>query len=292
MARKGKSGSYTIGFSKPPREHQFKKGAPSPNPKGRPKKTRKSPAPDAAGFGSLRLDTIFLEEAYRPVSVLEGNKTVETSTMQVIARAISVKAAKGDRHAQRMVVERVSAIEAMEHRLLVSYNEELMKYKARWTEVINEARAAGHPEPVIIPHPDDILVDHNTGKVGIYGPKTKEEKDRLDKFIAQRDKWQKEIQLIRNEWKKASSEDKSDWLLYWHDAQKTFDTMNDNLPPRYRVQLDGRCPTKSASMPGSQARIPFPENALVHPEFGVPPDQVQTAASTDMGSTRRRRSRR
>jgi hypothetical protein len=28
--------AYVVGYGRPPREHQFKKGAPSPNPKGRP----------------------------------------------------------------------------------------------------------------------------------------------------------------------------------------------------------------------------------------------------------------
>lgn len=43
MPNKAAPGEYRVGKGKPPREHQFKKGEPSPNPHGRPKgSTRQS----------------------------------------------------------------------------------------------------------------------------------------------------------------------------------------------------------------------------------------------------------
>ena len=37
---KKKSQNYEVGYGKPPKEYKWKKGCPSPNPKGRPKKIR------------------------------------------------------------------------------------------------------------------------------------------------------------------------------------------------------------------------------------------------------------
>lgn len=38
--KRTKKQSYEVGYGKPPAEHKWKKGCPSPNPKGRPKKIR------------------------------------------------------------------------------------------------------------------------------------------------------------------------------------------------------------------------------------------------------------
>ena len=37
---KKKKNTYEVGYGKPPKEYQWKKGCRSPNPKGRPKKIR------------------------------------------------------------------------------------------------------------------------------------------------------------------------------------------------------------------------------------------------------------
>ena len=39
-SKKNKEKNYEVGYKKPPKEHQWKKGDPSPNPKGRPKKSK------------------------------------------------------------------------------------------------------------------------------------------------------------------------------------------------------------------------------------------------------------
>src|SRR3984893_15584126 len=43
-ATRGPPGDYEVGYGRPPREHQFRKGEPSRNPKGRPRGAK--PAPD------------------------------------------------------------------------------------------------------------------------------------------------------------------------------------------------------------------------------------------------------
>jgi hypothetical protein len=285
----GGSDHYAVGFGKPPSEHRFKKGK-SGNPKGRPKKATKAPVSIMADFGAQRLQSIILEEAYRSIQLREGEKAIELPMIQAIIRSIGVAAAKGDRHAQRLMMEGVREIENRDHQLLLAHNDAMLKYKLNWTLAIQAAQAAGNPEPEPIPHPDDIIFDMVTGKIGLYGPATVEKKRALEKLLARRGDVQEEVDMLRGELAAASTpEDKDSWLEHWHHAQKTFDIINDNVAPRYRKDLQGRSKAKGASKPGSQARIRFPENTPMDPGNIAFVDGDQAESVRDMGSTRRRR---
>jgi|688.fasta_scaffold351124_2 hypothetical protein len=73
---------YHVGYAKPPKDHQFKKGQ-SGNPKGRPK-------------GSKNLKTILAEELDREVTVTQNGVPRKISKMRLAARQQADKAAKGD----------------------------------------------------------------------------------------------------------------------------------------------------------------------------------------------------
>src|SRR3984893_6198924 len=68
-ATRGHPGDYEVGYGRPPREHQFKKGEPSRNPKGRPRGAR--PAPDFVAAllqpVTIRMQGIFAPPRLRPV---------------------------------------------------------------------------------------------------------------------------------------------------------------------------------------------------------------------------------
>jgi hypothetical protein len=86
------SASYEVGYGKPPRHTQFKKGQ-SGNPGGRPR------GRTAGVFGEL-----VLQEAYRGVIVMERGVAVPMPAIQAVLRSQFELAAAGNVKAQRAVL--------------------------------------------------------------------------------------------------------------------------------------------------------------------------------------------
>jgi hypothetical protein len=100
-------GEYEVGYGKPPSRTKFRKGT-SGNPGGRPR-----------GMTAGRANRLALSEAYRLVTVREGDKIRTVPALQAVLRALVALAAKGNGPAQRTVFETIQGIErelaAQEH---------------------------------------------------------------------------------------------------------------------------------------------------------------------------------
>lgn len=75
--------NYKVGFGKPPKKHQFKKGTTSPNPKGRPK-------------GAKGLKSLVCAAAEAPAEFILNGKKTTAPRIQVALHQLSLKAAKGE----------------------------------------------------------------------------------------------------------------------------------------------------------------------------------------------------
>jgi hypothetical protein len=96
---KRKSARYKVGYGKPPRHAQFRKGR-SGNPGGRPRR----PATE-------RVKALPLREAYRTITVKEGGRALALPAIQAILRSQIGLAAKGNVQAQRAVLAAIQTIE-------------------------------------------------------------------------------------------------------------------------------------------------------------------------------------
>jgi len=95
-ATQSSDSQYKVGPGHPPLESQFKKGAPSPNPKGRPRKNA-SIAPDLKKA---------LEEALnKKVKVKKGEAQVLLSKANLSIEQLVNQFAQGDRHARRDLMD-------------------------------------------------------------------------------------------------------------------------------------------------------------------------------------------
>jgi hypothetical protein len=92
--------AYAVGYGKPPVHSQFRKGQ-SGNPTGR------SPASEVD-----RAKALVMQEAYRKVTVREGDKVTEMPALKAVLRGLVARAVKGSVAAQREILRNIQAIEA------------------------------------------------------------------------------------------------------------------------------------------------------------------------------------
>jgi hypothetical protein len=92
-------GKYEVGYGRPPTETRFRKGV-TGNPGGRPR-----------GMTAGRAKKLALQEAYRLITVREGDEVRTLPTIQAVMRSQARSAAKGNGHAQRHFIDRIQAIE-------------------------------------------------------------------------------------------------------------------------------------------------------------------------------------
>jgi hypothetical protein len=98
---------YEVGYGKPPVHGQFRKGQ-SGNPGGR---KPQPPEAAAAAEGAERAKALVLQEAYRAITVEDGDATVALPAIQAILRSQIALATKGNGPAQRAVIAAVRGIE-------------------------------------------------------------------------------------------------------------------------------------------------------------------------------------
>jgi hypothetical protein len=99
VAERPAPGGYEVGYGKPPKDRQFRKGQ-SGNPRGRPR-----------AMSARRAKAPALKEAYRMVRVEEGDGVVSLPVLGAILRSLIALAATGNGPAQRFVFAMVDQIE-------------------------------------------------------------------------------------------------------------------------------------------------------------------------------------
>lgn len=242
---------YEVGYGKPPAKHRFQKGK-SGNPHGRPRRPKsKQPKEINTGFGMKAVEEFLRLEAYRPVTIREGDQIIELPAIQAVFRAMGVSAMKGNRFVQKTLAEMVAKMEAEHHASRFELFGTMVEYKHKWDLEIERCRRAGLPEPQMIPHPDDIILNPNNGDVQILGPQTKEQKQRLDHALERRAQAQEEVSYFAEKHRRARDPKlKAIYLDEWHFEQRMFDIINDVVGPRYKAKLKNRSYEEGASREG------------------------------------------
>ena len=183
---------FKVGFGKPPREHQFKKGQ-SGNPKGRPPRKKAKPI---IHYNEPFKD-IVLNEAYRKVSILEGEKPVKISLAEACMRSIMVNAANGNLQCQKLFVQLIGTIEKQDRLEKEAAFQSALEFKEIYSDLIDKSKRDGQPEPDIVPHPDHIHLDFMTSEFSIKGPVTTEQKKICDAMKARRSEALAEIRAAQ-----------------------------------------------------------------------------------------------
>jgi hypothetical protein len=180
--------NYDVGYARPPKSSRFKPGT-SGNPKGRPRGAKnKRPA-----LNDERLKSIIIDEAYREITVRDGNRNVSVPMAQAVVRALAVNAAKGQHRAQRLFAEMLSSTERQNKAMADAWLSTAMDYKIEWDRELQRREALNITDlPPPLPHPDQVKIDMNTGTAWIEGPATKDQ-------VAQLELWEGRHQAFTDE---------------------------------------------------------------------------------------------
>ena len=181
------NGDYEVGFGRTPKHTRFRKGK-SGNPAGRPKGAK-----NKQRLAGKQLTALLRRELMREVEVRGAHGPETLSMLEAAMRSLTVKAAKGDVPAQKAVLALSRAVDAEETAERERQYEFWKDYKARKWEEIRQYHLAGQPEPQILPHPDDVVIDQHTGEIIIRGPANAQQKEEWDRLWAGKEAQEEEL---------------------------------------------------------------------------------------------------
>ncbi len=160
-----------VGYCRPPKQHQFKKGQ-SGNPKGGSRKK-------ARCLDDSRLDDLLQHEAARKVT-LNGE---EMRAEQALVRSIILNGIKGKVTPQRLAMQLLDKQEQREKEIKLETAALALEYKQFYADELKRLDGLGLPHPELPFHPDDVHINGFTGEVRII-EKPSESAARLQAYLA------------------------------------------------------------------------------------------------------------
>jgi hypothetical protein len=238
----------TRNYRTPPIEHRFRKGV-SGNTKGRPRKNRALVSTKVDGRPGIgfedRIKSLAIEEAYRLITIREGDRTERVPVIQAILRKVAVAAANGNTRAQQNYLNLLIGAEADRRVASTQLLKTAIDYKKHWHHVLAERARSGTAGPEPVPHPDEVIIDYETGDIRIDGPVMPEQREAQNRLRASRP----DIELSLKEINEEIESDPNDLSL--RKQQKTMTKIvnwlrDDALKRRMRNAQIGTTPSKSS----------------------------------------------
>jgi Family of unknown function (DUF5681) len=146
-----------------------------------------------------RIKSLAIEEAYRLITIREGDRVERIPVIQAILRKVAVAAANGDIRAQQNYLNLLIGAEADRRAATMELLKAAVGYKEHWHHVLAERARSGTTGPEPVPHPDDVLIDYETGNIRIDGPIMEDQKEARDQLRAMWPKLERELMGINEQ---------------------------------------------------------------------------------------------
>lgn len=183
------SDDYEIGYGRPPKAHDFRKGR-SGNPQGSSRKVRQRKRRQVLSF-----DELILEDAEKPIRIREGNRTSTISMKEGLLRKQYALGLSGNRLALKHSLEQIAKAEQSKLKQVLEVYEVCLDYKENYP-----ARAKYHHDRgrgPLLPHADDMQLDPYTGEMTITGPRNVKELAKLKQILEAKKFVMTEIEGLR-----------------------------------------------------------------------------------------------
>jgi hypothetical protein len=132
-----------------------------------------------------RFNEMLRDEFYRPITLREGSKRETVPTGLALIRGVMVEGARGNRLARQLALKLVAGIEDKRIAARKSAFQRFFSIQKLGYEKLVDPPAYGLEEADIVPHPDDIVLDHQRGEVAFKGPITVQQRDAQDRLASQ-----------------------------------------------------------------------------------------------------------
>ena len=158
---------------------------------------------------------------------------------------VAVAAANGNIRAQQNYLSLLIGAEADRRVAATQLLKTAIDYKERWHPILAERARKGTTGPEPVPHPDDVIIDYDTGEIRIDGPFMEEQKETQNQLRAIGPDFEQSLKEINEE----IESDPNDLSL--RKAQKTLTKIinrcrEDALKRKMRDALIGTKPSKSS----------------------------------------------
>lgn len=182
--------SYVVGYGRPPKESQFRKGK-SGNPAGRP-----MGAKNKLKITGGKIDDILRRELAPTVEVrgVDGPETL--SVLEASVRSLGVRAMKGSVRAQEHLIEKQGDLDAKEAAEHDAHNRALRALKEHQLarRRLNSERGI---EDDVVPDPDHIVMDRASARMVIRGPADLQQKVEWERMWEAPRSFRWELELAR-----------------------------------------------------------------------------------------------
>jgi hypothetical protein len=184
------------------------------------------------------------------VELREGSTTLKIPAYDATLRSLGVNGIKGSRLHAKLFLERVDRAEEKRQQEAAEWQRLVYQYKEDWLDSVEVyMERFGTMPRALVPHPDDLRLDLETGEYFIDGPRNHAERDELEDLVKEAKKLKQRAMLHRNRWLNDPSDDSNTFAmdLYMH----CFEARNNFLPHRYKIARIERVKSKLTPQPYS-----------------------------------------